>query len=279
MRSLTIAIVLGLTSIAHAQAMQINFTDTTANGNHAPNNIEAVWIEDSAGTFIKTIARWSAVRTQYLLDWNKAAGAGDTDAVSGATHGSYGALTAKWDLKDKAGALVPDATYTIRLEMADGNSANATQNHEGTFTFVKSAAPQMQVNLTSGGFTNVSIDFANSITCGNGIVEPGETCDPPGTCPTTCAATGDACMLNQLDGDASTCTAQCVVQTITGCANDDGCCPTGCTPATDDDCAAGAGSETGSGNGELTGGCTTTGTGTTLATIVLGLSLLRRKRR
>ena len=80
--------------------------------------------------------------------------------------------------------------------------------------------------------------------CGDGKVEGGETCDTgapaadAAACPTSCGAGADACHPLALQG-AGTCTAQCAVQPITACLSGDGCCPAGCTPATDGDCAAG----------------------------------------
>ena len=127
---------------------------------YAPQSVVAVWIQNQAGQFIKTIDRWSDVRTQYLIAWNQASGGLDVDSVSGATRTSHGTpLVVKWGLKDRQGNTVPDGTYTIRMESADLNSLAAGQNNQGTFTFVKGPQPQMQSGLSNGGFTNVSIQF------------------------------------------------------------------------------------------------------------------------
>lgn len=72
--------------------------------------------------------------------------------------------------------------------------------------------------------------------CGNGVVEGNETCDPPGSCPTICND-NDACTMNMLGGSAATCNVVCTYSAITMCGNGDGCCPMGCTYATDDDCS------------------------------------------
>jgi len=45
--------------------------------------------------------------------------------------------------------------------------------------------------------------------CGNGFVEPPETCDPPETCPASCDD-GDFCTIDTLVGDAADCSAECV---------------------------------------------------------------------
>jgi len=67
--------------------------------------------------------------------------------------------------------------------------------------------------------------------CGNGQIDPGETCDPVTSCKTACPQVG--CQLFTLTG-ANTCQAACVAAGMqTMCVNGDGCCPTGCTSAND----------------------------------------------
>ncbi|MFW6067480.1 MAG: DUF4215 domain-containing protein [Myxococcota bacterium] len=73
-----------------------------------------------------------------------------------------------------------------------------------------------------------------SPTCGNGVVEPGETCD--GDCPTSCDD-GDVCTTDTLSGSAEECSAQCTHMEITVCESGDGCCPSGCDNTNDDDCS------------------------------------------
>jgi hypothetical protein len=74
--------------------------------------------------------------------------------------------------------------------------------------------------------------------CGDGRLEAGETCDPPGVCPTTCPDDGDRCTREQLTGDPARCNARCEHTPITACSGTtvDLCCPTGCTPQNDADC-------------------------------------------
>jgi hypothetical protein len=84
------------------------------------------------------------------------------------------------------------------------------------------------------GCTNVT-DRDCTATCGNDTLEPGELCDPLASCPQSCPTRG--CTLLSLK-DAGTCLARCVeVGQQTACQPDDGCCPTGCTTANDNDCA------------------------------------------
>lgn len=68
-------------------------------------------------------------------------------------------------------------------------------------------------------------------SCGDGFVDPGETCD--GDCPDTCPTSN--CTTAMLVGSAQTCTATCTTTLITMCASGDSCCPAGCD-GMDDDC-------------------------------------------
>lgn len=155
------ALVLGTRTLtAEAGSLTTTFTTTPNGGQYAPNHVVVVWVEGPGGTFVKTIGRWSAARTSSLVSWRAKAGTADVDAVSGATRGSHAApLTITWDLLDRNNTIIPDGTYTLRMELADSNASQPAQNHQGTFTFVKGATPQMQSALTNGGFTNVSINI------------------------------------------------------------------------------------------------------------------------
>ncbi len=71
-------------------------------------------------------------------------------------------------------------------------------------------------------------------TCGNGVVETGETCD--GNCAASCND-NVACTADSVSGSAAQCNLQCSNTPITSCQSGDGCCPGGCTFPTDQDCA------------------------------------------
>lgn len=142
--------------MAKLETLKVTFTTSAAPaGAFAPKNVVGVWIENN-GTFVKTIGRWANTRKQYLLGWVAKAGANDIDAVSGATQAAYGSLTANWNL----GALAGDGVYTVRMELATGDSTATTQNNEGTFTFNRNGTASTQTALTNGGFSSVSITYS-----------------------------------------------------------------------------------------------------------------------
>ena len=254
--------------------LTVSFKSAPVGGAYTPQNVVAVWIEgptvgQNPGPFVKTIGRWATIERTHLVAWQAKAGLNDVDAMTGATRADHGTkLSVDWDLKDKAGVLVPDGTYTVRIETADSNNTSSLQNNQGSFTFIKGLQPQVQTNLTGGSivpYTEVTIDFNPTAgECNNNIVDPGETCDPPGSCPLTCDQSATtACAPAILVGNAATCTASCAITAITSCIQDDGCCPEGCTPADDNDC--------GGSNAELSGGCTTSSDGSSGALIAFGV--------
>jgi hypothetical protein len=74
-----------------------------------------------------------------------------------------------------------------------------------------------------------------SRTCGNGVVDRGETCDPQDRCPQSCND-GNVCTTDVLFGSTANCNVACRHVPITTCAAGDGCCPTGCDNRSDSDC-------------------------------------------
>lgn len=91
---------------------------------------------------------------------------------------------------------------------------------------------------TGGGGTG---GMGGGAACGNGVVDAQETCDTaiagnaPGACPSACDD-AVACTADTLK-NGGTCTAACVHDPISTCTPGDGCCPAGCTYATDTDCS------------------------------------------
>ncbi len=87
---------------------------------------------------------------------------------------------------------------------------------------------------------NANNDSDCSPTCGNGVVEPGETCDPASSCPTSCND-GNACTVDQTTGSRANCNVACSHTSVTTCVAGDGCCPAGCNANNDSDCSPSCG--------------------------------------
>ena len=71
-----------------------------------------------------------------------------------------------------------------------------------------------------------------SSTCGNGLLEPGETCD--GDCEPLQLI--NLCVSQICTGSAENCNLTCSLSLILDCIDNDGCCPGGCKSNVDNDC-------------------------------------------
>ncbi len=151
---------LALVSSAHSAEAQVSvtLTSSTQNGPYAPNNVLAVWVEDSAGSFVKTLAAHAAVRQRHLVAWEASSAGDKTDAVTGATRGAHAqSETLSWDLTNVAGQRVPNGDYVIRMESSEQNSSAADQNNQGTFTVAINGSG-VSLTESSGGF-DATVDY------------------------------------------------------------------------------------------------------------------------
>jgi hypothetical protein len=123
---LTALIINAAAQTAAQQAVaEITFTFTRQSG--SASNQFAVWVEDSAGRYIKTlfVTQWTAkggwkTREASIPFWVRKSNLSimanaQIDAVSGATP-KTGTLTYSWNGTDNSGAVVPAGDYVIILE-------------------------------------------------------------------------------------------------------------------------------------------------------------------
>jgi hypothetical protein len=97
-------------------------------GRYAPRNVGAIWIEDSAGKFVKTLKVWAGSRGRYLTKFNTEASGNRTDAVTSATIGQFGAQHATWNLSTSTGTPAANGAYKVLIEVTDhdGNGQSAS---------------------------------------------------------------------------------------------------------------------------------------------------------
>ena len=108
-------------SITATTGLAITASTGTAGGNYSPRNIAAVWIENSSGQFVKSLAVYAAKEKSYLTHWQSASKSNTTDAATGATRSSYSAISVTWDGTDTSGTEVADGTYIVCIRITSYN--------------------------------------------------------------------------------------------------------------------------------------------------------------
>lgn len=129
-------------------------------GGYQPNNIVAIWVEDSSGKFVKTLMVYAEVRLNYLTHFMTSADNNRVDAISGATQTTFGVLNCTWNGTDVTGVNVADGSYSIKMELTDDD---LTGNYS-SFSFVKGVSPQTLNPADVPSFSKTTIKWVPTNT-------------------------------------------------------------------------------------------------------------------
>ncbi len=136
--------------------LAVQFTTSTYKGEYAPDHVLAVWVESNSGTFVKTLYVKAAQRKQHLTNWLKSTSSGNTtDAVTGATLSSHGAINCNWNGTDTSGAVVGNGNYKVCVEYTE---SSATGKY-ASFTFNKDLAASTANPSTTAGISGITITW------------------------------------------------------------------------------------------------------------------------
>ena len=146
--------------------LTLSFTQTPHTSYEATNNVMAVWIQTSTGTFVKTRTRNAGGGTSdHLPVWASNAGgsAGNClaancnvlGAITGATLNNFSTRNFSWDGTNTSGNLVADGTYKITVESTWNHGSAATTTR--SFTFVKGTVADVQTPAADANFTGISL--------------------------------------------------------------------------------------------------------------------------
>ena len=138
---------------------------TVAGGSVSGAHIQAIWVKNSAGIYVKTLLAYSkTTNIDHLTKWAPG-GVKPTvtaDALTGATTSTYGLLTETWNAKDVAGTVVADGNYTVWVELSDDPTEVS-----GSWTFAKGPTAVNTTGTATTNFTNISIVWAPVTTAVN----------------------------------------------------------------------------------------------------------------
>jgi hypothetical protein len=116
----------GFLSAAAAPGLSVSVTAVDPPGGSYGSNYEVVmWIQNAAGTFIKTIAIWGGQKNSNDLPiwYAHSSGAVATDAVASATLRAGATINGPWNLTGSTGAVIPNGTYTFNVELSNHHSS------------------------------------------------------------------------------------------------------------------------------------------------------------
>jgi hypothetical protein len=132
-------------------------TTVSQGGTFAPKNVGAIWIQDSKGQFVKTLAVWAGVSTRYLSRYCAANKSGNkVDAITSATLADHKQHEVIWNLTDGNRQMVPDADYQLLLESTDHNGPGQLL----TIPFTKGKEPQTISPADTPYFHAMQLRFA-----------------------------------------------------------------------------------------------------------------------
>jgi hypothetical protein len=97
----------------------VSTSDPGSGGWGAEHDI-VMWIQSSAGTFIKTFGRWGGdYGGADLPVWITKKTVNTVDGTTGATLTTYGSVNATWNLTNTSGARVANGTYLYCIELSN----------------------------------------------------------------------------------------------------------------------------------------------------------------
>ncbi len=141
-------------------SVAVTVTTVSDHGTYSPENVGAIWIAQSSGTWVKTLKVWGTIRVGNLRAWNSAtASAGYTnrvvDAITGASLSSFQTHMVTWNCTDDTKTVVPDGAYRVYFETADSNGGGPNSFVD----FTKGAAAQTLSPPDATYFKSIKLVF------------------------------------------------------------------------------------------------------------------------
>jgi len=144
-----------LTPPSATTGLIVTVTTSGTGGSYAPRNVAAIWIENSAGAFVKTLTVYAQARQSDLTNWNTSSSGNRVDAITGATQSNVGTIYGAWNGTDVAGKVVADGTYKVCMELTD----KSTTGNFSTFAFTKGTAAVTLTPANVPSFSAISLKW------------------------------------------------------------------------------------------------------------------------
>jgi hypothetical protein len=144
--------------------MSFSVSLTAHQGGYGTQHVVAIWIVDSANTFIKTnlrMANSNHTINNHLNTWKASSNLNVVDAVTGATMTSYTSpIIISWNGSDFNKQNVKDGNYTLWIEESWDDGANSTS--KTSIVFKKSTDSVIYTPANTSNFVSMSLKWVPS---------------------------------------------------------------------------------------------------------------------
>lgn len=113
----------GATATGSGCTLTFTYTNLDNGGRYAPDNVNATWVTNSQGQFVRTLEEDGKRRQSHLTAWELSSGGNTVDAVTGATDSTFRTHHVSWNCLDVNRVPVPPGAYTMNVEFATDNNA------------------------------------------------------------------------------------------------------------------------------------------------------------
>jgi hypothetical protein len=120
MKTIMLMILTTVTVAAKINAGSLAVSCLPVMGDRSHSHALAIWIEDDAGQFVKTLTRCGNIFYTELATWMDKSNGNTTDAITSATLVVYDTtISGTWNLTNRNGSRVTNGDYWYCIEMAN----------------------------------------------------------------------------------------------------------------------------------------------------------------
>lgn len=136
-------------------SLAFDVTTSAVGYRYQPKNIGAIWIQDQNGKLVKSLEVWARTRRRWLTRYQSQLAGSAVDVTASATLSNHRAHHVTWDLKDKSGATVAPGSYTLAMELTDGDQTGRMN----TVPFDTSAGPKTLTPANAPSFNSMMLQL------------------------------------------------------------------------------------------------------------------------
>jgi hypothetical protein len=136
-------------------SLSFDVTTSPVGYRYQPKNVGAVWVQDSSGKLVKSLEVWASVRRRYLTRYTSALAGSKVDVVASATLSNHRTHHVTWNMTDRNGAKVAPGSYTLVMELTDGDQTGRSS----TISFDTTVGAQVLNPTNAPSFNSMTLQL------------------------------------------------------------------------------------------------------------------------